>query len=162
MTFFPGNYSFADLINAGLLLVAIFGIYLTYRQIRVGHRTQHATFFKDLYGGMFADKDIRDAYYLIEYDNFHYKKRFHQSKKEKKVDHLLSFTDLVCDLYMQNMLTKHEMDFFKYRMLRIYASKDIKRYLNSLDGVYEKHQIRAVPFESFRDYCKTELKIHER
>lgn len=95
----------SDLINSVLLVVAIIGIFITYRQMKEGYKTQKASFFKDLYLTMWSDREIRDTYYDIEYNKIIYNINFHGSTDEKRLDHLLCFTDLICELYSQRVIT---------------------------------------------------------
>jgi hypothetical protein len=150
---FCNTISIADLINAFLLAVAVIGIYFTYCEAKQTRKTQKATFFKDLYSTMYSDNDIRKAYYQIEYDEFVYGPNFHGSTNEPLIDRLLSFTDLVCYLYDQTMLTEHEMGFFKYEFLRIYADENIQKYLDFLKDFYQKNRTGTKPFPSFVSYC---------
>jgi hypothetical protein len=155
---FENIYSIADLINIGLLFVAIIGIFLTYRQIKESHKTQKATFFKDLYSTMFSDQDIRNAYYQIEYGEFDYGVDFHGSENEKGFDRLLSFIDLICDLYDQGIITHHEMSFFKYEFTRIYFNDNVQRYLKFLTNFYAQVGTGTKPFPSFVAYCENKLR----
>jgi hypothetical protein len=152
-------FSVADLINTGLLLVAIIGIFLTYRQIREGYKTQKAAFFKDLYSTIFADEDIRQAFYRIEYKKFVYPKEFHGSETEKLIDRLLGFMDLVCDLYAQGVITDHEMAFFNYHFTRVYDDSNIQGYLEFLKGFYGGVVgTETGPFPSYVAYCEKKLR----
>jgi hypothetical protein len=155
---FQSNVSVTDLINVALLVVAIIGIFLTYRQIRIGYKTQKATFFKEIYSTMFSDPDIRNAYYQIEYDEFTYDSEFHGSENEKLIDRLLSFVDLVCELYNQKVITEREMSFFHYEFIRIYKNKNVQAYLKFLKKFYKKVGSKTEPFHSFVTYCKNVLK----
>jgi hypothetical protein len=150
---FQNTISVADVINAFLLIVAIIGIAFTYRQIRESHKTQKATFFKDLYSTMFSDPDVRNAYYQIEYGDFTYDENFHGSSNEKLIDRLLSFVDLVCDLYAQGIITEHEMSFFKYEFTRIYQNPNVQGYLEFLKNFYADVGTGTKPFASFVAYC---------
>ena len=134
---FQNNISVADIINMFLLLVAVIGVFLTYLQTRQAYKIQKTTFFKDLYSMMFSDQDIRKAYQMIEYNKFVYGEEFHNSIEEHLIDRLLSFTDLVCYLHNQKMLTDYEMDFFKYEYLRVYENINIQKYLSFLENLYD-------------------------
>jgi hypothetical protein len=146
-----------DLINVLLLLTAVVGIFLTYWQTRLNARTNKAAFFKDLYSTMFRDPIIRKAFYQIEYDKFIYDDSFHGSENEQLIDRLLSFSDLVCDLYFQKIISKHEMDFFKYEFIRVYQDEEIQKYLTFLKNFYLENQFGTVPFPSYIKYCVTKL-----
>src|SRR5262245_50146572 len=100
--------SISQIVSMCLLFVAVIGIMLTYQQMRQNHKIQKANFFKERYTTMFADADVRAAAYMIEYDKFVYNEDFHGSPQERIVDRLLSFADLVCDLYAQKLLSAHE------------------------------------------------------
>jgi hypothetical protein len=158
---FQTTLSIADVINAFLLLAAVIGIFLTYRQIQHTYKTQKANFFKDLYSMMFSDLDIRKAYYQIEYDEFIYDSSFHGSENEQRIDRLLSFADLVCYLYDQKMLTEHEMSFFKYEFVRIYTDEGIQGYLNFIKEFYRENETGTEPFPSYVSYCRTTLTAKE-
>ena len=93
-----------------------------------------------------------------EYNRFVYSEQFHGSNDENIVDRLLSFADLVCDLYAQGVLTDHEMDFFKYEFYRIYKNTNVQRYLDFLKGRYTDTGHASEPFPAFVAYCETELR----
>lgn len=152
---FQKTISIADIINVLLLLAAVIGIFLTYRQTRHTYKTQKATFFKDLYSIMFSDPDIRKAYYQIEYDRFVYDSSFHGSKNEQRIDRLLNFADLVCYLHGQNMLTEYEMSFFKYEFIRMYTDKNMQGYLKFLRDFYRQNETGTEPFPTYVKYCET-------
>ena len=155
---FTTDISISQIISACLLLVAVGGLMLTYRQMRNNYKMQKATFFKDLYSTMFADSEVRSALYMIEYNRFVYSEQFHGSTDENIVDRLLSFSDLVCDLYAQGVLTDHEMDFFKYEFYRIYKNPNVQRYLDFLQERYSDTGHNIEPFPAFVAYCETELR----
>ncbi len=144
----------ADRVQVGLLLAAVVGIALTYWQVRSNAQTQRALFLKDLYSTLTTDPSICKAYYLIEYGTFTYGPEFHGSPTEPKIDRLLSFADLVCQLYSRGIMKKHEMEFFKYRFLRMAENPGIVEYLTFLTGFYERVGIEKRPFHGFVTYSK--------
>lgn len=103
---------------------------------------------------MFSDPDIRDAYYLVEYGEFVYDHSFHGSSNEKQIDRLLSFVDLVCDLFAQGIITEHEMSFFKYEFTRIHQNANVQGYLKFLKSFYDEVRTGTTPFPSFVSYCE--------
>ena len=155
---FQNTVSIADITNIVLLLVAIIGIFFTYYQIKQGFKTQRAVFFKELYLTLFSDEVIRKAFYQIEYDRFVYDASFHGSSSEKTIDRLLSFIDLVCEIYEQKVITKREMSFFKYEIIRVYMNDNIQNYLKFLKDFYDLVEIGTIPFSSFISYCEKEAK----
>jgi hypothetical protein len=152
---FQNSITVADIINTLLLLAAVVGIFLTYRQIQQTSKTQRATYFKDLYSMMFSDPDIRKAYQQVEYDKFVYDDTFHGSESEHSIDRLLSFADLVCYLYDNKMLTENEMRAFKYELLRVYTNVGIQRYLTFLEQFYFQNRTGTEPFQRFVSYCES-------
>ena len=151
---FQNTISIADLINIGLLLTAIAGIFLTYIKIREGYKTQRATFYKDIYTSLYSDPDIRKAFYLIEYDKFVYDENFHGSEIERLIDRLLTFADLVCSLYTKKAITDYEINYFKYEFARVYRNKNIQNYLSFLSEWYGQQKIGTEPFPRYIAYCK--------
>lgn len=146
--------SVGDIANVLLLIVAIFGIYYTYLQIESNYKTQKASFFKELYSTMYSDPEIIDIYYKIEYDTFNYGPKFHRSPEEKQLDRLLSFLDLICNLYEQKIITDYEMESFRYRIRRVYINHNILSYLKFLEKFYPTTGAETRPFQSFVSYCE--------
>jgi hypothetical protein len=142
--------SAADKINIALLVAAVVGIALTFWQVRKGARSQRAQFLKELYLTMTADVDIGAAYYQIEYGKFKYDQDFHDSEIERQVDRLLSFADLVAELYLQSAISKREMVFFQYRFRRICEDKEIQAYLTFLSSFYKQVGVGKNPYDSFQ------------
>jgi len=149
--------SISDIINILLLSAAVIGIFLTFAQVRGNYRTQKATFFKDLYLILFNDPDINRTLYQIEKgvkrgEDFVFKKEtFLGSDFEKSLDHLLALVELVCDLYYQNLLTKHEMSYFDYEFYVLYKSKGVQDYYSYLERSSNKNNVN--PFPGFMRYC---------
>jgi hypothetical protein len=154
--------SVSQIVSMCLLVVAVTGIMLTYQQMRQNHKIQKANFFKELYTTMFADEEVRGAAYMIEYDKFSYNEAFHGSPQEKMVDRLLSFADLVCDLYAQELLSAHEMDFFNYEFVQIYKNPSVQQYLDYLKARYLETGRETgrdnQPFPAYVAYCEAQLR----
>lgn len=155
---FHSTVSIADMTNIVLLIVAIIGIFFTYYQIKQGFKTQRAIFFKELYLTLFSDEVIRKAFYQIEYDHFVYDASFHGSPSKKAIERLLSFVDLVCEIYAQKFITEREMSFFKYEIIRVYTSDNIQNYLKFLKDFYKLVETGTMPLSSFIFYCEKESK----
>ena len=151
---FQNTVTLSDLINAALLLIAVLGIFLTYRQMRESYRTQRASFFKELYSTMWSDSEIRDMYYRVEYGKLDYSESFHGSPDERLLDRLLSFTDLLCELYSQNIISDNEMRFFQYELATIYKNDNIHRYIKALDNWFVERGVGTKPYRSLLSYCQ--------
>ena len=159
MLAFQPTVTIADIINGILLILALIGIFLTFKQIRHNDKTQKAAFFKVLYSTIFTDPDKRKAFYLIEYGKFTYDESFHCSLNEQAFDRMFGFNDLVCDLYFQGVLTKREMAYFRYGFTRIYQDKEVVKYLDFLKSFFVETGIAARPFPSYIAYCEEVLKL---
>lgn len=159
MTCVTMTASIGDIINAGLLVLAAVALIFTYLQVRANTRTNRAIFFKELYLTMFSDSDMRDAFYKIEYDQFVYSEKFHKSPEEKAIDRLLSFVDLICNLYYQGLLTSNEMKSFSYELKRIYENSNVSGYLAFLKAFYSQVNTGTQPFAYFLRYCRDELHL---
>ncbi len=151
---FKNEISVGDIVNIALFILALIGLLFTYRQIKENFKTQKATFFKDLYSIMYTDTSIAKAFYALEYGKFKYDNNFHGSDSEGEIDRLLSFANLVCDLYFQQILTEREMRFFKYRFLRIFTNTDIQNYLKFLTPFYSGVDSGTKPYNGFVSYCE--------
>jgi hypothetical protein len=139
-----------DAINTGLLIAAVAGIALTFWQVRTGVRTQRAQFLNDLYSRLVSDRDIAEAYYLIEYGQFKYSADFHGSDVEPKIDRLLGFVDLVAELHLQGVIADREMTFFHYRFRRLISDPSMRAYLHFLGSIYQDAGVSRKPFSSFQ------------
>jgi hypothetical protein len=150
--------SIGDIADVLLLIAAIIGIYYTNLQMRSNYKTQKAIFFKDLYSTMYSDPEIIQIFYKIEYDKFIYSSDFHKSDDEKRLDRLLSFLDLICNLYEQKIITDHEMESFRYRIRRVYINYNIQSYLVFLENFFPQTGAETRPFQSFVSYCERTIR----
>lgn len=144
----------AEMINAALLLVTMFGVLAAFWQIRGGARAQRAAFLKDLYMQLRTDAEVRDAYYEIEYGKFVYDSNFHGSLLEPKVDRLLTLLDLVCEMHQRGILSDREMGFFEYQFGRVAKDTGIHEYLAFLSTFYESNEVAHKPFAAFQAWAE--------
>lgn len=145
--------SISDQINSALLLITAIGVLGALWQIRMGAKTQRATFLKDLYMNFRSDLEVSDAYYLIEYGKFKYTNNFHNSELEPKMDRLLSLADVVCEMRIRGILSSSEMRFFDYPFYRIANDSEVKKYIAFLSNFYKQNNINRKPFSSFQKYA---------
>jgi len=149
-----GEVSLGDVFNGFLLVVALFAAFLALRQLWDSAATAKATFVKDLYSRMFADADIREAFYLVEYGEFVWDETLRGSENERKVDRLLGFANLVCGLWDRGSVPPADMRLFDYEFRRIHRNEGVQEYLSDLQGWYRRDGAREDPFSSFTRYCK--------
>ncbi|NYT86961.1 hypothetical protein [Pollutimonas harenae] len=146
--------SLADIINSALLLVTAFGVLAALWQIRVGARSQRATFLKDLYMQLRSDPAVVEAFYKIEYNEFEYGEDFHGSELEPKMDRLLTLIDLVCEMRAQRIMTKREMGFFEYSFGRVAQDQSVRAYLTYLNNFCTENRLQKKPFAAFQAYAQ--------
>lgn len=73
------------IISGGFLVVAIITAFLVLKKITKNQKTKRAEYLKDLYLQLTNDPEIRDAFYMIEYNEFIFDDNFHGSEEEKKL-----------------------------------------------------------------------------
>lgn len=104
------DISLGDIINAIMLLFTLMGLIFTIIKLRQNKIINRASFIKELYFQFYNDKEIMDAFYHIEYDenpdDGKYDSQLHNSEFGRKFDKLLSFFEIVCDMYYRNIITK--------------------------------------------------------
>lgn len=148
------TFSYADLVNFVLLIVAFVSIFLMLRR----HTKQNrATLFKELYLMVFGDADFGEAFFLLEKGQFVYGATVAYSAHERLVNRLLRFMDLVCEVYADKLLTEQEMNFFKRQFIRVYEHPSIKGYLKFLTEDYSEARAGTMPFPHFVAYCEKVL-----
>ena len=103
---------------------------------------------------MYGDPAIKEGFYLIEYNKFIYDDGFHESKDEQCIDRLLTFLDLICDLYFQGVISKHEISFFEYELTKIYRNPYILKYLKEVAEGRLELGFQNKPAFSFIRYCE--------
>jgi hypothetical protein len=95
-----------------------------------------------LYSTLLSDKEIRDAFFKIDYSKFNYDENtFHYSEVEKIIGRLLTYLDLICYLYHQRMISDTEMVCFKYFLQRVGGNPEIKKYRDYLEKWFKENQI---------------------
>ena len=99
MLIFKPEISIGDVANLMVFLVAAVALFYTKRQIELSTKAQRAQFLKELYLNIYANKEIQEAFYSIEYNRFRYDQNFHGSDEERKIDNLLSHVDLISGLF---------------------------------------------------------------
>ena len=143
--------SATDLLQLLLLLVAAFGLFLNLSQMKVNAKQKVAEYINELFNQYYADGDITDIYYKIEYGKFHYDaESFHQSDEERKLDKLLKLYNNIGKLYSLSNLTTQDLDYVVYGYLVVYQDKSVKEYLTFLDEWYVLRGLSVRPFYPFR------------
>jgi hypothetical protein len=121
----------------GLILAAI-GLLFTGIQINQNTKLQRARFITDVLEMYLNDKEIRKAFYQIDYGRFHFDSdKFILSEEEQWVDHLLFTLDLIGRIVDLGALNAKELDALTFEILRIMDNPEIRKYLEWLASEYK-------------------------
>lgn len=120
-----------DWIQIGLTIIAgIYALFLFKQNIN----ERKKQFLLELYNSFYSDKDIREILYYVDssYDNSFI--RF-QGKLEKEADRTLRYFDLLGKFYKNHLISKDELNIFKYEILRILNNNEICEYIIWLTAI---------------------------
>ena len=117
-----------------------------------------AIFVKDIVLKFYEDIDIRDIFYKIEYNNFKYTSRFHESDDERKMDKMLAYLDVLGVLAKKKVIKVDDLEPLYYEISRIYCNKEVRQYLEFLEEWYRENDINRHPFKGM-GYVVNKLKI---
>jgi len=148
----------SDIIDIALLVVTALGIIFAGIQMRQTTKINRANLVKELYFTLYNDKELRKIFYKIEwssYDNSEWKKL--DEEEEQCVDKLLTFFDIVCNMYGRKVLIKQDMDIFSYEMRRVYEHPAIQEYLTFLSNWQRKRGL-GENYISYKKYCRNSYK----
>lgn len=145
--------SIGDWINMCLLIVTAAGLIFAGMQLKQSKDINRASLVKELYLTFYRDNEIRGIFYQIEWSDYTpYESIKLDSKEEQQVDALLSFFEVVCDMYYRNVLTKEDLKIFDYEMHRTYEHPGIQEYLTFL-AQWQKERNIGESYSSFKRYC---------
>jgi hypothetical protein len=150
--------SVGDLLMAVLLLLTAIGLFLTLIQMKNNERQKRAEFLIDLYKHLISDNDMMDIYYKIEYGEFQYSEKIHNSPDEIKLDKLLGLFENIARLYFMKNITMNDLEVFSYMFLVVYENESVKQYFQALDEEFDKRVEVVKSYELFRKVCEEDLK----
>ena len=143
-----------DSISIVLLIVTAIGIIFTGMQLKQTKDINRAILVKELYLFFYKDKAIREIFYKIEWSNYSLDERMKlDTKEEQQVDALLSFFEVICDMFYRKVLTKDDLKIFDYEMYRTYEHPGVQEYLEFLEE-WQKERNIGESFRSFKRYCE--------
>lgn len=152
------NIKVSDIIDIALLVVTALGIIFAGIQIQQTTKINRANLVKELYFTLYNDTELREIFYKIEwssYDCSEWKKL--DKKEEQYVDKLLTFFDIVCNMYDRKVLMKQDIDIFSYEMRRVYEHPAIQEYLVFLSNWQIKKGL-GENYISYKKYCRNNYK----
>lgn len=151
--------SLADGINLGLLVLTFLGLLFTGFQLMQTKKINRASLVKEMYFNLYNDQELRDIFYKIEWSEYKSTDRFNLEgdEEERKVDKLLSFFDIICNMYYRGVLTKKDMEVFSYEMMRVYEHPAVQEYLEFLED-WQKSQNIGESYVNLKKYCNAHFK----
>jgi hypothetical protein len=148
---FQPTFTVGDLIQAAALLIAAAALVLTAIEMHRSTRQHRVQQIVELQNQFYADTDLMDVYYLIEYGDFRYEEdTFHDTPLEKNLDHLLVHFESIASLYEARVVSAKELDIVAYHYLVIYQNDEVRKYLAWLDAWSGDRGITESPFSRFR------------
>lgn len=157
---FNCNIRIEDIINIVISILTFMGLIFAILELKQNRNTNRANLIKELYIGFYKDEDILEIFYDIEYDenpnDGTYNEEWHHSEYGKNVDKLLSFFEVVCDLYYRKMITANDLDIFSYEMLRVYSNAKVRSYLFNVE-LHQETVKCGFSYVNYKKYCKEKM-----
>ena len=148
------NLTAGDWINGLLLLVTAAGLIFAGIQLKQTKDINRASLVKELYLMFYNNDQIRQIFYKIEWSAYKKEESIKlNSNEEQQVDMLLSFFEVVCDMYYRKVLLKEDLRVFDYEMHRTYEHPGIQHYLAFLSK-WQKERNIGESYSSYKRYCK--------
>ncbi len=134
--------TYVEGLTFGFVVLGVIGALIQWnRQLK----REAAEFLKGLLDEL-RSEEIVSFLYDIDYDKKWYGGKFHEGKKENKVDRTLSFLSFVCYLRSERLLGDAEFAFFDYELARALGNRQVIDYLYNLHH-FSAGQNRKSPFE---------------
>lgn len=158
------NINFAinigDIVSFVMLFLTFVGLIFAAIELRQGKNINRANLIKELYVEFYKDSDIMEVYYDIEYDNCpengDYDVSLHNSDYGRKVDKLLSYFEVICNMYYRNIINKKDISIFSYEMCRVYSNLKIQKYFSFIED-WQKKVGYGNSYEEYIKFCQREL-----
>lgn len=114
-------------------VIGIVGFAFTACQIRKSSQVRQAEYIRSLTEMLRLNSDVRDAFYMIEYNQNWYNESFHNGgDNERKIDALLSEMDYLCYAAEKKMINKTDFSYFQYDLNRISQNDQVQSYMWNL------------------------------
>lgn len=146
--------SLADTINLGLLVLTLLGLFFTGFQLMQTKKINRSSLVKEMYFNLYNDEELREIFYMIEWDDSEISRVLNLggTEEERKVDKLLSFFDIICNMYYRGVLGKKDMKVFSYEMMRVYGHSAVAEYLKFLKN-WQDEQKLGESYVYFKKFC---------
>ena len=146
--------SIGDIINIFLLMLTVVGLVFTAIELQQTKKINRASLVKELYLQLYDDQELREMFFKIEWSDFSPSDRLKLggTEEERKADKLLSFFEVICNMYYRGVLTKEDMETFDYEMRRVYSHPAVKEYLQFLEA-WQQTQSIGKSYVAYKKYC---------
>lgn len=150
-----------DILAAVVLILTVIGLIFTAVQLAQAKRINRASLAKELYLRLYDDEDMREIFYAIEWSNYTENNLFKigKTKDEAKLDKILSFYDMICNLYYRRVFLQKDMELFEYEMQRVFSHPSTQGYLRFLE-CWQKHHGLGRSYMYLKKYCEKQAKRH--
>lgn len=139
--------TYVEGLTFGFVVLGVLGALIQWnRQLK----REAAEFLKGLLDEL-RSEEIVSFLYDIDYDKKWYGGKFHEGKKENKVDRTLSFLSFMSYLRSKHLFGKAEFKFFEYELMRVMGNEQVVDYLYNIHH-FSARQGRPSPFEHLIDY----------
>jgi hypothetical protein len=133
------EYDIGDVLTLVGFTFTILGLVFAGFELRRNARVQKAQFLLDITERYFSDTDVRKFYYKLDYNKFTLDfNKLIGSDEERWLDSLLYTFDLIGRLVKMRAVTGKEVDVLAFQASRVLRNSEVVKYLNWLDGEYER------------------------
>jgi hypothetical protein len=149
---FNPELSLGDIIQIVATLLAAIGLFFTGFQLRTAAKERRAGYLSDFLRNFWGDKEITQAYYAFEYDEFIYDPaHFHKSELERRVDRMLESFGVLSKLYCAGLLSLEDISLLEYEFLVVFQNKEIQKYFAVLDDWFRTRLRGQTAFKEYRE-----------
>lgn len=147
------SITIGDIINIFLLILTLIGLVFTAAQLIQTKKINRASLVKELYWTLYSEKELRDVFYRFEWSNYEEGEfEICNTEMERSADKLLSFFEVICNLYYRGVLKKTDIELFDYEMQRVFSHPVIQEYLLFLDR-WQSNQRIGKSYTNYKKYC---------
>lgn len=134
------------IVPAASATFAAVGLLLTFYQSRRTNAQVRAALVAECLKGFTEDEEIQRAFYAIEYSEFKYDDRFHNSDREREVDKLLRHFANIALAWQAGLLSITDVLPIQYYVLRVIRDTEVQNYLKFIAAWSEKQALGEHPY----------------
>ena len=158
-----------DLISLAMafaaLVLSIFSLFHARGRANRATRAERGLLFKQLYEKFFDDEEMNYVYFLAEngeniFTQSHGSADLHErERRQKAIERLFAFLEVVCALYRNKLLEPEDMWHFQYNIRRLSRYPGFDWYRDYLEEEWPRQrQLERGPYSSLFWYIDHELR----